>query len=357
VNEIDNIALVSTKLVQPRFSNASLIETWQAVDQNKHNRQLVSLSRPLGYPVKMHDTSTSQGYLMSTRSVYETYCPYTWSREGKLIDSFGDTKFAVEYCGQQFLFSCAEYQEAFLQNPQDFSGELTNLRELPTVLPRIIGAAEAKTIRADQLEHAACCPVTLYETREHKGLRGVTEPKAVPGSQDCIVEYNGLKYALVNKEAVNKFLRQPWVYVAGAVLPLATKMPFDREEVKSQNTDVYVRRVLYENVARAMLAVAEVRPKFPGLDARDSALKFIALHLKARNENNTTHRQNCYEENFTNYTERATLYKNIALDAPSDPAEEAEFRRRCALWDDLQDHPQCYVDYQHPAQKTKPPTH
>jgi len=197
--------------------------------------------------------------------------------------------------------------------------------------------------------------VTLYETRDNKGLKGVTEPKAVLGSPEHIVQYAGKKYALADADAVAKFLRQPWVFVDGAVLPLAHRMPFNKEDVKSQSTELYIKRMLYERTARAMLAVAEARPKFPGLSPLESALKYVALHLKAHNEENTEHRQRCYEGGFRAFAERATLYKDIGLQAPEDEAELAEFRRRCEVWDDVQDHPDCWRAYQHPAALTSPP--
>jgi adenylate kinase family enzyme/YHS domain-containing protein len=353
VNLIDRVADVSTKMVSPRFSNAALVESFEAVRRNILNRQRLVASRRLAYPAPTYDASQSKEYLQRTLSVFKTYCPYTWITEGRLIDSFGDATYAAEYCFRQYYFCSDAYLSRFLESPQEYSGESGNFNALPTVLPKVLPAGAE--VREVDLEHCGCCPVTLYETRQNRGLKGVTEPTAVLGSPSCIVEYDGKKYAMVDSDAVTKFIRQPWVYVAGAVLPHANRMPFNRDDMRIQPTEIYVRRMLYENTARAMLAVASTRPKFPGLSPQDSALKFVALHLKAQNGDNTAHRQRCYETAFQAFSERATLYKDIDLEPPVDEVALVDFRRRCDLWDSVQDEPSCWKEYQHPRPLTKAP--
>ena len=198
---------------------------------------------------------------------------------------------------------------------------------LPKVLPIHFSPSDATTKHAKAtFELAGCCPVTLYQTRFHTGLKGVAEPVAVLGDKvNCLVEYDKKFYAIANLELVELFLQQPWVFAKFAVLPHAEKLPFDVKAVRTTpDPELYIRRMLREPLAHAILAACQARPKYPGLSSEESALKFIALHLKANNTASDIPLTQ-YKANFALFERESTLYKTITTTPPEDPKEREQF--------------------------------
>ncbi|EAN94080.1 hypothetical protein, conserved, partial [Trypanosoma cruzi] len=93
-----------------------------------------------------------------------------------------------------------------------------------------------------------------------------------------------------------------------------------------------MRRILYDPVAYALIAVAKARPKYPGLSLEESALKFMALHMKCFNEKNTAIQAEQYKANFEKFLKRATLYRSMT-EASEDVVKEEEFLKLCREWE------------------------
>ena len=344
VAALDKQKRISHLMSAAPYGNAGLIAMVNEARVSQARRDALRLAQVLGYPARLHDTATPESVFQSQLSVFKEYCPRMWLRNEELVDVGSLRQFAVLHCGLVYHFSAAEYLEEFMKEPQRLTGEIPPAPQpIPTALPIRAASSAAKSI-----ELFGCCPVVLYDTRHHKGLKGVTQPTAVLGLDALTVTYEGKFYKLSSQEALDRFLRRPWVFVRGAALPEPSKLPFDASKMSTISSEQYVQRTMYENIARALIDVESVRPKFPGLSAADSCLKFIGLHLKAHNVRNTVHRQEVYGRHFKDYVQRSTLYKDITLDAPSAesaPEAAAQFAQRCAAWDDVQDDPHVHLTY------------
>lgn len=348
--ELEALALVSHVVANPVGSMAALVECVNEIRASQRCRQQLALRRRRAFPASLRNTAVPNAQLAASLSVFQWYCPFMWARHKQLLDQRGDLRFAAEFLGAVYCFSSDECARPFYVHPEAFSGEEgPKPAPLPSLLPRRLSPAEATALvsakPATPLELCGCCPVTLYNTRNEVGLRGVTQPRAVLGRTDLIAQYDGKAYALVDEDAMRAFLRQPWVFATGAVLPLPHKLPFDATELKAMPDEHYITRALYEEVARALLAVARTRPKFPGLSVEESALKYVALHLKAHNAASSEFRAATFRANFEAYVERATLYETITTEAPEDPVEREAFERRCRVWDEVQDNPRVVEEY------------
>jgi YHS domain-containing protein len=306
------------------------------------------LCRDLGFPAAVYETLSLSAEIAANRSAFQWYCPYMWLHHEQLVDLREKREFSAYYCGKYYCFSSQQFLLQFLEHPEAVSGELEqgDLKlNIPSVLPRQLTAEEA-TGRSFAL--GGCCPVTLYRSRTNVGLRGVCEPTAVLGDKAYhAVEYDGQFYAMVDNDATVSFLRQPWLFAKGATLPAAHKMPYDSSTLNGVPHEVYVTYKLHESVAKAMLAVCRDRPKYPGLSIEESALKYLALHLKAENPANTEVREKQYKANFAKFTRHSTLYKTISTTEPESESEKREFHERCDAWDRIQDHPTEHEAYIH----------
>nr|CCC93980.1 conserved hypothetical protein [Trypanosoma congolense IL3000] len=325
---IKSMATAEGPLTATGESVAVMTEMCESIDVFTRNEARAVLCRLMGLPVDIHNSYHTVADIETHLSPYRWFCPYSWSLHGNLVDQKDvECRHAALYLGQYYFFSSAEYLQRFLLWP----GEVTVLpgfKPLPDVIPtRIqigIGCA---------LELEGCCPVLLYDTREKKGLRGVLEPEARKGDLACVVEYNSCYYALLNEEAVSRFLMRPWQYVPEAKLPPSRKVPLAEGRTMSTiDEEEFIRRALYDPVAHALIAVAEARPKFYGLSLEESALKFVALHMKCFNTMNSALQAEQYKKKFESFQRQSTLYRTI-------PAHSHEinggktFSKLCDEWE------------------------
>ncbi|KAH9578217.1 hypothetical protein LSM04_008399 [Trypanosoma melophagium] len=260
-----------------------------------------------------HTTREIETHLSS----YKWFCPYSWSLKGDLVDQSKNRCYGAVYLGNYYFFSTEEFLKRFLLHPAEVTVS-PGLKPLPDALPSRVPPNSTY-----KLELLGCCPVTLYDTRNNKGLRGVLEPVAKKGDINCIVEYKGLYYALLDEAALERFLLRPWQYIEGAKLPPSRKVPLaEGQTMLTIGEEEYMRRNLYDPVARALIAVAESRPKYPGLSLEESALKFMALHMKCFNDKNTTIQAENYKNNFEVFRKRATLYRTMTEVSQEDTRSE-----------------------------------
>ncbi|EPY20224.1 hypothetical protein STCU_09102 [Strigomonas culicis] len=309
----------------------NLNEMVRSVDVHERESREAMVRRQHAFPVDLAHLYFTQKQVQENLSEYIMYCPYCWLESGDLIEV--DQSLGAWYMGKYYFFSRAEFLGRFLADPTEVA-DPTSLRPLPRVLPEVVtDAAEAESL---PLELQGCCPVLLFDTREHRGLRGLVEPVARPGSRACVVRYDGKAYALLDEKNKARFLQRPWEYIEGAVLPETRKCPLaPNRSAKDLGDEEFIRRQLYDSVATAMVAVGTVRPSYPGLSVEESALKFLALHLKAHNaaENNSI--QNAqYAANFELFFKRATMYQ--AMTADGNAAEEGREQEFAALCDDYE---------------------
>ena len=320
-------------------STAALVAAYAKVKAARAAQQALLLRQRLGFPSPIHHAAITEAEVSARATVsYKQYCPHTWARRGELVEVGADRQFTAVYEGQFYCFSQRPFLDEFLLHPDRFD-KATKEIALPSVLPRRLAGAEAEAAMAS-VEYVGCCPVTLYDTRDNVGLCGVAEPTAVKGS--LVVEYDGKHYAVLSEPLMERFLRQPWVFAEHPVLPPANKLPMEPATVRATpSNEKYAHLALHEPIARAMVEVARVRPKYPGLSADESARKFVALYLRAHNPLNSAFAARQHRENLEEYTEKATLYKTITSTEPRGAADEARF----ALWDAVQEDPLDYKKY------------
>ena len=342
IDTIEAHSRIAFAVESPRWSTKALVDAVQHVKHTKEAAQRLISRRQLGYPLRAHLAGIPEKTLFaSTTQEFGMYCPYTWANNGELISMDNDRRFTAEFLGRVYCFSAESYLAEFLEHPEVYAGTASTAT-LPSILPNRKSAEEAAS---QTVELFGCCPVTLYDTRKQLGLKGVAEPKAVKG--ELFVEYGGKHYAIFDEPAMERFLRQPWIFVDNAVLPLPHKLPMEPEVIRAKSPSEYITRTMYDGVAKALISVAEVRPKFPGLSAEETVRKYISLHLKAFNPDNTATAAQQYKANFEEFKQIATLYNTVGNTPPSDTNGLERFNSACELWDAVQSNPNIYEKFQY----------
>ncbi|KAG5464450.1 hypothetical protein LSCM1_00638 [Leishmania martiniquensis] len=368
VSALEHHAALRLPLPRPSvpLDASNLVAAVHGVERYVLQMQDFALRERRAFPAQLYNSPQVYSCVHRHLSEFGAFCPYEWLEHDDLVRSVRaltvdaaavatlglfslpatnevDLRWGAIYLKQHYFFSSEDYLERFLKDPTSVT-DLSKSKPMPKHFP-IIATSPVEEAR---LELEGCCPVLLYDTREFRGMRGVIQPVAKKGSPDCVVEYDGKLYALLNVEHMARFLRRPWQYINGAHLPQVLRRPLPTGTLPSDIVDheEYIQRQLYDPVALALLAVARERPIYPGLSVEESALKYIALYLKAHRDpaSVSEFEGKAYRRSFEKFQRRATLYRHT----PSPPLEAkgkekaaagaaiaaASNREYCAIFDE-----------------------
>ncbi|CAG9584158.1 conserved hypothetical protein [Leishmania major strain Friedlin] len=335
VAALERHAAVRLPLPRPSvpLDASNLVAAVHGVEEYVQQAQESVLREQRAFPARLHTSYQVYSYVHRHLSQFTAFCPYEWLEHDDLVRSVHappaiaeatatsplfwlpatnevDLRWGAIYLNQYFFFSSAEYLERFLVDPTTVT-DASKAKPMPKHFPVIM----LHPVDEACLALEGCCPVLLYDTREFRGMRRVIQPVAKKGSLDCVVEYDGKLYALRDKEHMARFLRRPWQYVDGAHLPPVLRRPLPTGTSPSDIVDheEYIQRQLYDPVALALLAVAQARPIYPGLSVEESALKYIALYLKAHRDPDSLSdfEEKTYRRHFEVYQQRASLYRHL----------------------------------------------
>ena len=282
------------------------------------------------------------------------HCPVTWARERRLsvptptaADPRAALRYGAEFRGKFYSLAGAAQLASFLARPTEALAGLT----LPASLPASLGDLNAAIINLTEAianplssrsaELDGFCPVSLgrggpggdYASR----MASLRE-----GNLEHCAEYQGKLFTMADAETAAEFLATPWKYAA---LHLPTKLPPKATPLSVAGLPLHGFVEQTSNVAlqQAIDALCEVMPKYPTLDVRSTALKFIAVYLKANNPRlRAPHLKHKYGAKLHDFTECCGMAERLldherrrqaASDAGTELPESTEYRELISLWD------------------------
>ncbi|XP_060721057.1 adenylate kinase 9 [Tachysurus vachellii] len=239
--------------------------------------------------------------LQSRLGEFGHYCPVSLALHNHLVDCSLDTslELAVEFRRRYYKMASREYLKKFLEAPEQFvSPNVPHKLPLPELLPRKLSASQVKSRFPQQVELKGFCPVTYLDGQQrYKAL--------VRGNVDFAVEYQEKIYIFETEEKQHKFLRSPDTYWNQK---LPHKLPPIGEPV--QLTSLPMLGYLEQGVARAIIRglteLGNLKPKFPYLSVKKSAVLYLVLYLKAY-KRTSTYTQKMYKKKLLQYEDDCQL--------------------------------------------------
>ncbi|MBN3315008.1 KAD9 kinase, partial [Atractosteus spatula] len=213
--------------------------------------------------------------LQSRLGEFGHYCPVSLALHRELVDCAvsASLEFAAEFRGHYYKMASKECLEMFLETPEQFVIPLApHPLPPPHMLPKKLTAAEVKAKFPRQAEMQGYCPVSYLDGKQrYEAL--------VPGSIEHSVEYRGKIFIFEDEEKLQKFMRLPETYW-NQTLP--NKLPPKKEPVLLTSLPLlgYLEQGTATTVIKALTAVGCLKPKYPFLSVRKSALLYVACHLK-----------------------------------------------------------------------------
>uniref|UniRef100_A0A2K6GFB4 Adenylate kinase 9 n=1 Tax=Propithecus coquereli TaxID=379532 RepID=A0A2K6GFB4_PROCO len=240
--------------------------------------------------------------LISRLGEFGQFCPVSLAETCELLDcSVTDSlEFAAEFRGHYYKMNSQEKLNKFLENPELYVPPLAP-HPLPSadMLPKRLTLSELKSRFPKCAELQGYCPVTYQDGKQrYEAL--------VPGNINYAAEYRDRIYICENKEKLQKFLRSPMKYWDQK---LPHKLPPLREPIILTSLPLpgYLEQGIATSLIKAMNAAGCLKPKFPFLSIRRSALVYIAFHLKAFNPKGSEYTRKKYKKKMEQFVERCEL--------------------------------------------------
>lgn len=113
--------------------------------------------------------------------------------------------------------------------------------------------------------------------------------KLVKGCGSFILRYKGKLYATSTAANMKMFVKNPVLF---EMVKLQDKLPIEFEKksdlkklAKQNDCTAFLEHHLSNILMKSLAQLGYKRPKFPTLGSKESALKFLAISLKANNPN------------------------------------------------------------------------
>ncbi|XP_041615227.1 adenylate kinase 9 isoform X3 [Vulpes lagopus] len=233
---------------------------------------------------------------------FEQFCPVSLAESRELVDCSmaGSLEWAAEFRGHYYKMSSQENLNKFLKNPELYVPPLAPHALPPAdMIPKRLTLSELKSRFPKCAELQGYCPVT-YQDGKHR------YEALVPGSINYALEYRDRIYICESREKLEKFLRLPEKYW-NQKLPY--KLPPLKEPIHLTSLPLpgYLEQGVATSLIKAMNAVGCLKPKFPFLSVKRSALLYIAFHLKAFNPKGSEYTKRKYKKKLEQFMERCEL--------------------------------------------------
>uniref|UniRef100_A0A8D2IZM5 Cilia- and flagella-associated protein 206 n=1 Tax=Varanus komodoensis TaxID=61221 RepID=A0A8D2IZM5_VARKO len=220
--------------------------------------------------------------LLSRLGEFGQYCPVSLAEKGELVDCSvsPSLQFAAEFRGHYYKMAGQEELDKFLDAPELYVPPLApHPLPLPNKLPKKLTVADVKALFPMQAEIQGYCPVTYLDGKQrYEAL--------VPGNIEYAVLYRKKLYIFECEDKLQKFMRLPEKYW-NQTLP--HKLPPVKEPILLTALPLtgYLEQGVATALIKAMNEVGCLKPKFPFLSVKRTALLFIAYHLKGTSKIST----------------------------------------------------------------------
>ncbi|XP_066533319.1 adenylate kinase 9 [Hoplias malabaricus] len=228
------------------------------------------------------------------------YCPVSLALHEHLADCSQNTSLAAEFRGHYYKMSSRENLERFLEAPEQFVVPgCPHPLPPPHLLPRKLNAVQVKSRFPQQVEMKGFCPVTYLDGQQrYEAL--------VRGNMDFAVEYRGKIYIFETEEKQNKFLRSPKTYWEQKP-PLKLPPVGNPMHLTSLPMLGYLEQGVAKAIIKGMTEVGNLKPKFPYLSMKRSAILYLAFHLKAYNPKSSDYIRQKYKKKLAQFEKDCEL--------------------------------------------------
>lgn len=293
---------------------------WQCVqDANNYINQVVPkinyyLNNVNSKIVHVDVMCISNEIFQQKMSCFKNMCPLCLRKNSLRHSAYPvDRKGVVQY-KNLFYWVCAEHIKLVMKHPDRYLyPQPVNIPEVPAIV---------KTVdNVSLIYEKGICIVTYAENLPNQRL--------LTGNKNFAANFGGKIYLFCDDECLQKFLARPHMYSDIVVFKELEKFP--QISLKHLPNLGYLEQTVGHLLTEACCSVNVLRPKYPGLDIKLSALLYIGLYLKTHNLRTSKANLEIYRKVFNIYYARSKLILNIGLILRSMDNPFAKYPKCCHL--------------------------
>ncbi|XP_023779691.1 adenylate kinase 9 isoform X1 [Cyanistes caeruleus] len=287
-------------------ANHSKWKVWNTIEQEVQvvvkQIQIYLERRKEGKAASIADLCITPKELQDQLGECGQYSPVSLAEKGELIDCSvtPSLEFTAEFQGRYYKMASQEELEKFLSRPDVYVSSLaSHPLPPPYMLPKKLTAAEVKALFPLRAEMRGYCPVTYLDGKQrYEAL--------VPGNIEYAAKYQDKVYIFESEEKLQKFMRLPEKYWN---LKLPHKLPPKKEPMLLTMLPLagYLEQGVATSLIKALHEVGSLKPKYPFLSVKETALLFVSFHLKAHNPRSSEPVRQMYRKKLLQFVEHCQL--------------------------------------------------
>jgi adenylate/nucleoside-diphosphate kinase len=291
--------------------------TMEAVNKVFEAKRKFAISLVKKSPAVIKNVGLPRKDIASRLCKFQRFDPVVWRLAGEL-EHVAHSDFVVMYRDEYYYFASKDNMEAFIATPEPFA----QFQDLPEALPYRLSPAECGEVNPSSIALENHCVVTLAKTG-----------KLDKGNSFHIISYKGKFFTFRSPREAQEFFKRPWTFED---TKLPKKMP--PKPTKVNVLDDYKTYISYMEehvgltISKALLEVGSVRLLYPTIHTHESALKYLALYLKANNQRTTNYQRDKYKRKMQEFRKDCELEE--ALIEEGFKKHEFEAGGNWYTWDD-----------------------
>ena len=200
--------------------------------------------------------------------------PVAWKLKG-VMEEVGEDRYVVVEKGEFVVFKQERGLEMYMKDAGSF---LASASLLPAHRPHRLSLSECASVSGTDLQLEGHCVVCLKSGRLKQGTLHLMQA------------YQGKVYAFDGWEHSFKFAQMPDKFMSVTLPAKHVKKPTILTQISEFEAGIsFLETRLSVSLMKSMLQTASLRPCFPGLSLKETALKHLSISLKSQNPSNSPH--------------------------------------------------------------------
>jgi adenylate/nucleoside-diphosphate kinase len=286
-----NVRHLQKHSVDSKVAELSLI-----VEEFIQGRQAASVGINLKTPFDVSHLSIKKSTIMNFIGPSLTFSSISLKKYGAIEQMFLRSDPIIYYEELYYMLKDKEQVQSFIKAPHLFS-------EVVAPLERIARSPSLKECFEKPVKLRQYCPVELLHKRLVKGSRHLS-----------LVAYNNL-YCFSSIKAMRTYFKNPAAFLA---VRLPDKIPveperkeFTKEFSDKSDLQTYIHNELSKLIVKALNQASKFRLKYPTLSVHSTALKLVALCLKASNPNSPESERQRYQHKIKEFIADCLLAQQV----------------------------------------------
>lgn len=212
--------------------------------------------------------------------------PVPWRLKG-LMEQVEEDTYLVCHDSKFTYFSSAANRNAYISDPDTFTA---GLKLLPEIRPQRLTLSDCASLNYAEVQLEGHCAVCLKAGKLRTGIQALVQ------------SYDGKLYTFEDEEHMRWFARMPVKYADVKLPSKHVKKPTVLTQIADFEASIaYLESSLSVSLLKCMMHTASLRPCFPGLSLKQSALKHLAITLKSLNPANSLYLKSKYGEKLKQF--------------------------------------------------------